>query len=262
MTAQQCRFLRDTWLECCGHMSHFEIGGTQYSNCVPGPGDPPMFDTDLAEPKEQHMVHTVEETIAMGQKFRHEFDYGDTTCLDLELVGLPVLYGYVQEFINPPEAAEGYQTTLSPSWPATYRRSAVSPAAQSPAGATTRTPTFTCRPKRADPSWHHPTSATSARQMTSPPSSFGTRHEPAWAATTTCPARIAAGGVEGGGAGMVITRWHQPGGLELEANHPFLQQPTLTSFATNCTDLSEESRNTISNSTIWLIQIVNQKMSG
>lgn len=104
------QFLRDLWLECCGHMSHFEIGGTQYSNCVPGPGDPPTFDTDLAEPDEQHMVHTVEETIAMGQKFRHEFDYGDTTCLNLELVGaLPVPYGYVQEFINPPEAAEGYR---------------------------------------------------------------------------------------------------------------------------------------------------------
>ena len=103
------RFLRDLWLECCGHMSHFAIGGTQYSACVPGPGDPLMFDTDLAEPDDQHMVHTVEETVAMGQKFRHEFDYGDTTCLDLECVAtLPVPYGYVQEFINPPEAADGY----------------------------------------------------------------------------------------------------------------------------------------------------------
>lgn len=103
------QFLRDLWLECCGHMSHFEIGGTQYSACVPGPGDPPLFDTDLAEPDEQHMVHTVEETTAMGQKFRHEFDYGDTTCLDLECVAaLPVPYEYVQEFINPPEAAEEY----------------------------------------------------------------------------------------------------------------------------------------------------------
>jgi hypothetical protein len=25
------RFLRDTWLECCGHMSEFEIDGTRYS---------------------------------------------------------------------------------------------------------------------------------------------------------------------------------------------------------------------------------------
>ena len=103
------QFLRDQWLECCGHMSHFEIGDTQYSACVPGPGDPPRFDTDLAESDEQHMVHTVEETIAMGQKFRHEFDYGDTTCLDLELVALlPVPYEYVKEFINPPGGAQGH----------------------------------------------------------------------------------------------------------------------------------------------------------
>src|SRR6266705_7116829 len=25
------RFLRDTWLECCGHLSAFEIGGVRYS---------------------------------------------------------------------------------------------------------------------------------------------------------------------------------------------------------------------------------------
>ena len=54
------QFLRDLWLECCGHMNHFEIGDVRYSACVPG--DPPMFDTDLAEPDKQHMVHTVEET--------------------------------------------------------------------------------------------------------------------------------------------------------------------------------------------------------
>ena len=103
------QFLRDLWLECCGHMSHFQIGNIQYSACVPGPGDLPMFDTDLAEPDEQHMVHTVEETTAMGQQFRHEFDYGDTTCLDLECVAaLPVPYEYVQEFINPPDETQGH----------------------------------------------------------------------------------------------------------------------------------------------------------
>lgn len=74
------QFLRDRWLECCGHMSHFEIGDVQYSACVPGPGDPPLFDTDLAEPDEQHMVHTVEESVMPAQQFRHEFDYGDTAC--------------------------------------------------------------------------------------------------------------------------------------------------------------------------------------
>ena len=102
-------FLRYMWLECCGHMSHFEIDDVQYSACVPGPGEPPMFDADLAEPDERHMVHTVEETITTGQRFRHEFDYGDTTCLDLEYVAtLPVPYGYLPELINPPEEAAGH----------------------------------------------------------------------------------------------------------------------------------------------------------
>lgn len=103
------QFLRNQWLECCGHMSHFEIGDVQYSACVPGPGDPPMFDAALAEPNEQHMVHTVEETIASSQRFHHEFDYGDTTCLNLEHVGvIPVPYQYLPEFINTSEASEGY----------------------------------------------------------------------------------------------------------------------------------------------------------
>ena len=40
--------------------------------------------------------------------FHHEFDYGDTTCLNLECVAaLPVPYQYVQEFINPPEVTDG-----------------------------------------------------------------------------------------------------------------------------------------------------------
>ena len=103
------QFLRNEWLECCGHMSHFKIGQTQYSNCVPGPGDAPNFDNDLAEDNEQHMVHTLEETVAHGQRFHHEFDYGDTTCLNLEHVAtLPIPYNYVPEFINPPREAEYY----------------------------------------------------------------------------------------------------------------------------------------------------------
>ena len=102
-------FLRDQWLECCGHLSQFEIGQTTYSSCVPGPDDDPTFDNDLTEDNDQHMVHTVEETISHGQRFNYEFDYGDTTCLNLEHVAaLPIPYHYVPEFINPPRQAEHY----------------------------------------------------------------------------------------------------------------------------------------------------------
>ena len=103
------QFLRNQWLECCGHMSHFEIGGVQYSACVPGPGDAPRFDDDLAQPDEQHMVHTIEETVNAGQSFHHEFDYGDTTCLNLKHTGvLPVPYHYLLEFINSPKDSDRY----------------------------------------------------------------------------------------------------------------------------------------------------------
>ena len=103
------RFLRNRWLECCGHMSHFEISDVQYSACLPGPGDPPMFDTDLVEPDELHMVYTVEETITAGLQFHHEFDYGDTTCLDIEhMAVLPMPYRYLRQFIKPPADAQGH----------------------------------------------------------------------------------------------------------------------------------------------------------
>ena len=103
------QFLRRQWLECCGHMSYFEIGDVRYSACVPGPGDKLLFDADLADDDEQHMVHTVEETVAPRQHFHHEFDYGDTTCLNLERLGaIPVPYQYLPEFINTSAASEGY----------------------------------------------------------------------------------------------------------------------------------------------------------
>ena len=33
------QFLRSLWLECCGHLSHFRIGGATCSVVVPKPGD-------------------------------------------------------------------------------------------------------------------------------------------------------------------------------------------------------------------------------
>ena len=64
-------------------MSRFQISTTRYSACAPDPGDTRLFDTDLAEAEERHMVYTVEETIRHGEMFRHEYDYGDTTHLEV-----------------------------------------------------------------------------------------------------------------------------------------------------------------------------------
>ena len=103
------QFLRNLWLECCGHMSHFQIGATRYNASIPGPGDTRLVEADLAEPGERHMLYTVEEAIREGELFRHEYDYGDTTYLDLECVAdLPAPYQFLPELIDPPEPADGH----------------------------------------------------------------------------------------------------------------------------------------------------------
>ena len=103
------QFLRNLWLECCGHMSHFQIGATRYNASIPGPGDTRLVEADLAEPGERHMLYTVEEAIREGELFRHEYDYGDTTYLDLECVAvLPAPYQFLPELIDPPEPSDGH----------------------------------------------------------------------------------------------------------------------------------------------------------
>ena len=83
------RFLRSLWLECCGHLSHFQIGGVTYSAVVPKPGDDwrfePMYDGEEAW---RHMGRSVNAAIPVLAKFEHEFDYGSPTELVLEHVAV------------------------------------------------------------------------------------------------------------------------------------------------------------------------------
>lgn len=63
------RFLRDTWLECCGHMSAFEIAGERYcSDPVGGLGG-------------RSMNAQIGKLLAPGVKFYHEYDFGTPTEL-------------------------------------------------------------------------------------------------------------------------------------------------------------------------------------
>ena len=80
------QFLRDLWLECCGHTSHFEIGGTRYGPRARGSGHTRLADADPAKSDERNMMHTLEEVIGPGELFRYEYgyDYVYNTCLDLE----------------------------------------------------------------------------------------------------------------------------------------------------------------------------------
>jgi hypothetical protein len=72
-------FLRRTWLECCGHMSAFEIGGQRYSGRVDR-----EFDLGRAE---RSMAARVSSALTPGRRFSYEYDFGSTTHLVLMVLG-------------------------------------------------------------------------------------------------------------------------------------------------------------------------------
>lgn len=62
------QFLRDVWLECCGHLSAFKIKGKVYQDY--------SMDTRLKD------------ILAVNEKFEYEYDFGSTTDLILEVVDI------------------------------------------------------------------------------------------------------------------------------------------------------------------------------
>ena len=60
-------FLRKTWLECCGHMSEFNINGERYSN-----------DRELRK-----IIHR---TFSVGDEFEYDYDFGSTTQLKGKII--------------------------------------------------------------------------------------------------------------------------------------------------------------------------------
>jgi len=67
-------FLRQIWLECCGHMSAFTIEGKTYSVA-------PMTEFD-----DESMGARLDEVLVPGMKFRYEYDFGSTTYLAMKVV--------------------------------------------------------------------------------------------------------------------------------------------------------------------------------
>jgi hypothetical protein len=67
-------FLRDIWLECCGHMSAFTIGKVRFSV------------SPLVEYEERGMNVPLGRVLCKGTKFYHEYDFGTTTVLLLKVV--------------------------------------------------------------------------------------------------------------------------------------------------------------------------------
>lgn len=77
------QFLRDVWLECCGHLSAFTVGGVRYE-ASPGERDP-FFDL-FGGPHPRSMDAWIGEVVRPGLAFRYEYDFGSTTELKLKTV--------------------------------------------------------------------------------------------------------------------------------------------------------------------------------
>jgi len=68
------RFLREIWLECCGHMSAFTIQDRMYSVAP------------MAEFNDKSMNVKLGQVLSPGMRFYHDYDFGTTTYLALKVV--------------------------------------------------------------------------------------------------------------------------------------------------------------------------------
>ena len=72
-------FLRDLWLECCGHLSCFTIDDIRYEA---------VLDEEWSDPEDRGMEDALGRRLYDGLRFYHEYDYGSTTELVLRVVGV------------------------------------------------------------------------------------------------------------------------------------------------------------------------------
>lgn len=96
-------FLRDIWLECCGHLSQFEIEGVHYAiDKLHGHSVELDFEADDAIPilappgsrfptlfpiTKRMSKFNLGDAIKPGIKFKYEYDFGSTTDLTLKVIG-------------------------------------------------------------------------------------------------------------------------------------------------------------------------------
>lgn len=90
------QFLRDIWLECCGHLSAFTIVSTRYEL------DTGMVDAmwkDFFGPSipTKSMSVKLYTVLQPGLKFAHEYDFGTTTNLSLKVVAEQKMAGHSKE---------------------------------------------------------------------------------------------------------------------------------------------------------------------
>ena len=77
-------FLRDIWLECCGHLSAFEINGISYDVA-------PAQDYFWGEPAKS-MNYKLKTVLEKGMTIGYEYDFGSTTELMITVVNYRIGY--------------------------------------------------------------------------------------------------------------------------------------------------------------------------
>jgi hypothetical protein len=80
------QFLRDIWLECCGHLSSFHIDN-QYFELETGAVDGMWIDLFGTSGPPQSMNKRLSAVLRPGLRFSHEYDFGSTTRLTLKVIG-------------------------------------------------------------------------------------------------------------------------------------------------------------------------------
>lgn len=73
------QFIRDIWVECCGHLSSFYIDGVLYDS-QPSNGD-------FWGPPSKSMVIQLKKVLSVGMQISYEYDFGSTTELLITVKG-------------------------------------------------------------------------------------------------------------------------------------------------------------------------------
>lgn len=71
------QFIRDIWVECCGHLSAFYINGQTYEN------QPHAYGFGK-RPQSAHI--SIGKVLAVGTKAEYEYDFGSTTDITIEVL--------------------------------------------------------------------------------------------------------------------------------------------------------------------------------
>ena len=70
-------YLRGIWLECCGHLSSFEINGLEYMD---------SGDDSFGFRESGSVDATADQVLSPGLTFAHEYDFGTTTELSIRVL--------------------------------------------------------------------------------------------------------------------------------------------------------------------------------